>query len=119
MVSAVAGVGTGIAYLYNQDYQTISQTITNTLAITSGIICDGAKAPFTAKIAVPVGVGIMGLEMDRTGNRFNPGNGIIGTEIEDTVKKIGRLGRIGMCETHKAILSIMTGNREAAEKEVR
>ena len=36
--------GCGIAYLYGADYECIAHTIVNSLAITSGIICDGAKS---------------------------------------------------------------------------
>lgn len=44
-VSAGCGSGAGIAYLYGGDYEVIAHTIVNSLAIVSGIICDGAKAP--------------------------------------------------------------------------
>lgn len=39
-VSAAAGAGAGITYLYGGSLDQISQTITNTLANVSGIICD-------------------------------------------------------------------------------
>ena len=42
-VSAGCAAGCGIAYLYGADYECIAHTIVNSLAITSGIICDGAK----------------------------------------------------------------------------
>lgn len=44
-MSAGAGAGAGIAYLNGGDYKTIAHTIVNALAITSGIVCDGAKRP--------------------------------------------------------------------------
>ena len=53
-VSAGCAAGCGIAYLYGADYECIAHTIVNSLAITSGIICDGAKSSCAAKIAASV-----------------------------------------------------------------
>ena len=38
----------------------ISHTLVNALAITSGIVCDGAKPSCAAKIAAAVDAGILG-----------------------------------------------------------
>ena len=43
-VSAGSACGAGIAYLLGGKLHEIEHTIVNALAITSGIICDGAKA---------------------------------------------------------------------------
>ncbi|MDD3339636.1 MAG: L-serine ammonia-lyase, iron-sulfur-dependent, subunit alpha, partial [Lachnospiraceae bacterium] len=59
-VSAGAAAGAGIAYLRGGEYEEIAHTIINALAITSGIICDGAKASCAAKIATAVDAGIFG-----------------------------------------------------------
>ena len=40
----------------------VAHTVVNTLAITSGIVCDGAKASCAAKIAIAVEAGILGYE---------------------------------------------------------
>lgn len=42
-ISAGAGAGAGIAYLNGGNYDAIAHTIVNTLAIASGVVCDGAK----------------------------------------------------------------------------
>ena len=49
----------GITYLYGGDEKQISDTIVNTLANVSGIICDGASASCAAKIASSVDAAIM------------------------------------------------------------
>ena len=53
-VSAGCASGAGIAYLYGGGVDEVSHTIVNSLAITSGIICDGAKASCAAKIATAI-----------------------------------------------------------------
>ena len=42
--------------------------------------------------------------------KFLPGDGILGNDIESTVKNIWRLGKHGMKQTDVEILNIMTDN---------
>ena len=108
-VSAGAGAGAGIAYLVTDgDYKSIIHTIVNALAITSGIVCDGAKASCAAKISAAVDAGIMGFEMYRNGQQFYGGDGIILKGVENTIRNVGVLGRQGMKETDRTIIELMT-----------
>ena len=108
-ISAGAGAGAGIAWLCTGDYETVVHTIVNALAITSGIVCDGAKASCAAKIAAAVDAGILGFEMYRNGQQFYGGDGLVKKGVENTIRNISRLGRIGMKETDKEIISMMIG----------
>ena len=62
-VSAGCGSGAGIAYLYGGGLREVEHTIVNSIAIDSGIVCDGAKASCAAKIASAVDAGILGYHM--------------------------------------------------------
>ncbi|MBR1695678.1 MAG: serine dehydratase subunit alpha family protein, partial [Selenomonas sp.] len=108
-VSAGAGAGAGIAWLCGGDYKAVIHTIVNALAITSGIVCDGAKASCAAKISAAVDAGILGFEMYRNGQQFYGGDGLVLKGVENTIRNISRLGRIGMKETDKEINSMMIG----------
>ncbi|WP_407400834.1 serine dehydratase subunit alpha family protein [Anaerovibrio sp.] len=108
-VSAGAGAGAGIAWLCTKDYSAVIHTIVNALAITSGIVCDGAKASCAAKISAAVDAGIMGFEMFRNGQEFYGGDGLVLKGVENTIRNISRLGRIGMKETDKEIIKMMIG----------
>lgn len=108
-VSAGCGSGAGIAYLHGGDYTVIAHTIVNSLAIVSGIICDGAKASCAAKIAAAVDAGIMGYEMYIQGQQFYGGDGIVTRGVENTIRNVGQLAKDGMCETDKEIIRIMVG----------
>ncbi len=108
-VSAGAGAGAGIAYLAGGGYEEIAHTLVNAIAITSGIICDGAKASCAAKIAASVDAGILGWNMYRNGQQFYGGDGVVSKGVENTIRNIGRLGKDGMRETDKEIIRIMTG----------
>lgn len=107
-VSAGAGAATGIAYLYGGDLEAVAHTLVNSIAITSGIVCDGAKASCAAKIAVAVDSGILGYKMYKNGKQFYGGDGLVAKGVENTIRNIGRLGKEGMKETDKEIIRIMT-----------
>ena len=109
-VSAGAGAGAGIAYLCGGDYQDVIHTVVNALAITSGIVCDGAKASCAAKIAASVDAGILGYQMYRDGQEFKGGDGIVMNDIESTIRSIGYLAKEGMRETNDEIIKIMISN---------
>ena len=108
-VSAGAGAGAGIAYLLTGDLRTANHTIVNALAISSGIVCDGAKASCAAKIAMAVEAGIIGYEMFLEGCQFYDGDGLVSKGVEQTIKNISALGNEGMRETDAKIIEIMTG----------
>lgn len=107
-VSAGAGAGAGIAYLLTGDLRTVNHTIVNALAISSGIVCDGAKASCAAKIAMAVDAGIMGYDMHENGCQFYGGDGLVSKGVENTIRNISALGSEGMKETDKKIIEIMT-----------
>ena len=106
-VSAGAGAGAGIAFLYGGDEEVISHTIVNALAISSGIVCDGAKSSCAAKIATAVETGIFGYEMYRNGQQFFGGEGLVVKGVENSIANFSRLGRDGMRETDKEIIQMM------------
>ena len=107
-VSAGAGAGAGIAYLYGGGYEEIAHTVVNALAITSGIVCDGAKSSCAAKIAASVDAGILGYEMFRQGQQFYDGDGLVLKGVENTIRNISHLGKVGMRETDREIIRMMT-----------
>ena len=107
-VCASAGAGCGITYLHDGDEKAIGRVLTNVLADVGGIVCDGAKPSCAAKIASSLDAAIMAFEMGYVnGDSFQPGDGLVKSEIEDTVKSYGRLGRKGMKSTDEEILEIM------------
>ena len=107
-VSAGAGAGAGITYLHGGGCREISHTIVNALAVTSGIVCDGAKSSCAAKIAMAVEAGILGFEMFNCGKQFYGGDGLVAKGVENSIANFSRLGRIGMRETDKEIIRMMT-----------
>ncbi len=108
VVTAGTAAGCGIAYLLDGSYEAVKHTLVNSLAVVSGIICDGAKASCAAKILSAVESGIFGYEMYCNGQQFYGGDGIVKNGVEESIISVGRLGREGMRETDREILRIMT-----------
>lgn len=106
-VSAGAGAGAGVAYLNGGGFEEIAHTLVNALAITSGLICDGAKSSCAAKIASAVDAGLLGYEMYRRGSQFYGGDGILHNGVENTIDNVCDLARVGMKETDEEIIRLM------------
>lgn len=110
-VSAACGAGAAITYLLGGDYEDVSDTITNTLANVSGILCDGAKASCAAKIASSVDAAIMGLTMAFRRLKFLDGDGIVQSNVEETMAVIGNIASEGMKKTDVTIIRNMIKQR--------
>ena len=107
VVIAGAGCGAGLAYLDGGGEKEIIHALVNALGIISGVVCDGAKSSCAAKISSAVEAGFLGYYMYKDGNQFYGGDGFIKKGVENTIKAVGKIARVGMCETDKEIISIM------------
>ena len=107
-VSAGAAAGAAIAYLNGGDLDDISHTLVNSLAIASGIVCDGAKASCAAKISSAIDAAQLGYQMYRDGQQFYGGDGLVFKGVENTIRSISEMGRDGMKETDRKIIELMT-----------
>jgi L-cysteine desulfidase len=106
-VSAACGSGAAITWLCGGDFTQISDTITNTLANVSGIVCDGAKPSCAAKIASSVDAAIMAHDLAMSRRTFPAGEGIVKDSVEHTIHSVARLAREGMRATDEEVLHIM------------
>lgn len=106
-VSAASGAGAAITWLAGGSLKQIEDTLTNSLAIISGIICDGAKPSCAGKIAVCVNAALIAHSMAMEDKSFIPGDGIVKDDVDKTVKGVGRIASIGMKETDDVILDVM------------
>lgn len=111
-VSAACGAGAAITYLYGGSYEAVSNTITNTIANMGGVVCDGAKSSCAAKIASAVDAAIMAHMLENADHCFRPGEGLVKEDVEDTIKSMGYVGRVGMKDTDVTILNLMIGEEE-------
>ena len=106
-VSAACGSGAAVTYLSGGSYEQVCETITNTLAVVSGIVCDGAKPSCASKIATSVDAALNAHYLAMQNRVFEPGEGIVKGDIEKTIAGVGAVAADGMRETDKVILRIM------------
>jgi len=112
VVSASAASICGISYLKGDKLELIEDTLVNTLAVNSGLICDGAKPSCASKIASSLRNAFLGYEQAKTENSFEAGDGIVKKDVEESLEVIGNLARYGMKKTDEVILNEMIENRE-------
>lgn len=108
-VSAGCASSCGVAFMDGCSEDEIGMIITNALCNVGGMVCDGAKSSCAAKIASSVQAGLLAYRMAKNGRCFQSGEGIVGGDIENTIRNIGRMGREGMKSTDVEILNIMLG----------
>ena len=106
-VSAGCGSGAAVTYLSGGSYEQVCETITNTLAVVSGIVCDGAKPSCASKIATSVDAALNAHYLAMQNRVFEPGEGIVKGDIEKTIAGVGAVAADGMRETDRVILRIM------------
>ena len=107
VVSAASAGAAGVAYLMGEPKEVVEATLSNALAGTSGVVCDGAKPSCAMKIALSVGNALLAYKMARTDNNFKSGEGLVKGTVDRTVATIGDVARVGMKETDIVILESM------------
>lgn len=110
VVSAAAASAAGIAFMKQEKVDIIRNTLSNSLAAVSGIICDGAKPSCAMKIAVAVGTALLSYRQAQAHNSFQPGDGIVKADIDQTIAAVCAVAKKGMKETDIVILNEMLAN---------
>lgn len=109
-ISAACASGAALTYAEGGTLEQICDTVSNTLAVTAGIICDGAKPSCGAKIAIGLHAAINAHKLAMKNRSYQPGEGIICHDADTTIREVGRIAKDGMEETDAEIISIMLKN---------
>ena len=106
-VAAGAGVTAGITHLLGGTLEHMAGAITNLTEDLAGVICDGAKAGCSLKLATAAGTAVQSALFALQGVQVQSSDGIVATSAEKTMQNVGRLSTQGMIETDRTILKIM------------
>ena len=106
-VNAASGAASAITWLQGGTRAQINETITNTLATISGMVCDGAKPSCAAKISLALEAAMMGHDLAMEDDNFLPGDGIVKNDVESTITGVGEIASKGMASTDETILNVM------------
>lgn len=106
-IAGGVGAGSGIVYLMGGTLEQIKRSIQNTIASTSGMICDGAKPTCALKISTATNAAIQSATLAMNDISASLNDGVIFEKVEDTIKNMETLVQEGLAATDQAILNIM------------
>lgn len=107
-VVAATGSSCGIVHLMGGSYQEITYAVKNMIANLTGMICDGAKPSCSLKLTSGVSTAVLSAMMAMEGKCVSSVEGIIDDDVDKTIKNLTLIGSLGMKETDKMVLNIMT-----------
>lgn len=99
----------GIAYIEGRPLDVLGRIVVNAISTIGGMVCDGAKSSCAAKIATSVSIGFLAYDLAVNDLSFRDGEGLVVEDIEETIARVGRMGREGMKSTDEEILNMMLG----------
>lgn len=108
-ISAACSSGAALTYIENGSLVQIGNTVSNTLAVLTGVICDGAKASCGAKIAMGLHAAIIAHKQAMANLAYHAGDGIVCADADMTIRGVGKIAREGMRDTDAHILEVMLG----------
>lgn len=100
----------GIAFIEGRSLDVLGNIIVNSISTIGGMVCDGAKSSCAAKIAASISMGFLAYDLAMNDLNFKDGEGLVVEDIEETIARVGRMGREGMRSTDEEILNMMLGN---------
>lgn len=113
-IAGGVGAGSGIVYLMGGTLAQIKHSIQNTIASTSGMICDGAKPTCALKISTATNAAIQSATLAMNNISASLNDGVIFEKVEDTIKNMETLVQEGLAATDQAILNIMLSKGAAS-----
>ncbi|MBR2675073.1 MAG: serine dehydratase subunit alpha family protein [Mogibacterium sp.] len=97
----------GIAYIEGQPLEVLGKIVVNAISTIGGMVCDGAKSSCAAKIAASISMGFLAYDLAVNDLSFKDGEGLVVEDIEETIARVGQMGREGMRSTDEEILNMM------------
>ena len=105
-LSGAAASG-AIAWLMGGNIDQIEGAIQNMLGNLSGMICDGAKEGCSLKLSNCAGEAVLSAKLSTNNRIIQHTDGIISSNVEDTIRNVAALSKIGMSKVDMNIIDIM------------
>ena len=107
-VVASTGSSCGITYLMGGSYEQISYSVKNMIANLAGMVCDGAKPSCALKVSSGVSTAVLSAMLAIQNHAVSSVEGLIEDDVDRCIHNLTRLGSVGMRETDRMVLDIMT-----------
>jgi len=105
----IAGTGTscGVVYLLGGDEDNMAAALQSTLGNVAGMLCDGAKAGCSLKVATCTNTGVMAALFAMDNNGIKGTDGIVGNGEKETIDNFIKVATDGMHKMDNVILDII------------
>ena len=110
-VVASTGSSCGMTYLMGGGYEQIAYSVKNMIANLAGMVCDGAKPSCALKVSSGVSTAVLSAMLAVQNHSVSSYEGLIEDDVDRCIRNLTRLGSVGMQETDKMVLDIMTHKR--------
>ena len=110
-VVASTGSSCGITYLMGGGYEQISYSVKNMIANLAGMVCDGAKPSCALKVSSGVSTAVLSAMLAIQNHAVSSVEGLIEDDVDRCIHNLTRLGSVGMRETDRMVLDIMTNKK--------
>ena len=107
-VVASTGSSCGMTYLMGGGYEQVAYSVKNMIANLAGMVCDGAKPSCALKVSSGVSTAVLSAMLAVQNHSVSSYEGLIEDDVDRCIHNLTRLGSVGMQETDKMVLDIMT-----------
>ena len=114
-VVASTGSSCGMTWLMGGGYEQVSYSVKNMIANLAGMVCDGAKPSCALKVSSGVSTAVLSAMLAVQNHSVGNVEGLIEDDVDRCIHNLTRLGSVGMQETDKIILDIMTHKKNRAD----
>lgn len=113
IVNATMGVSAGLTYLEGGNFEQIGYALKNMINTIAGMVCDGAKPSCALKMSVGLYSAFVCAELAVHDRVVDCTDGLSESDLDCSIRNLGRLGKDGMNQTDDMILDIMTHKHNA------
>lgn len=108
IVNATMGASAALTYLEGGGYEEVCYSMKNMINTIAGMVCDGAKPSCALKMSVGLYSAFVCAELAVHSRVVDSTDGLSESDIDCSIRNLGRLGKDGMNQTDDMILDIMT-----------
>ncbi|MBR0291586.1 MAG: serine dehydratase subunit alpha family protein [Bacteroidales bacterium] len=107
-VVASTGSSCALTYLMGGGYEQVIASVKNMIANLTGMVCDGAKPSCALKVSSGVSTAVLSAMLAVQNHSVSCVEGLIEDDVDRCIHNLTRLGSVGMQQTDKMVLDIMT-----------
>lgn len=107
-VVASTGSSCGITYLMGGGYDQVAYSVKNMVANLAGMVCDGAKPSCALKLSSGVSTAVLSAMLAIQNKSVTSAEGLVEDDVDRSIHNLTRVGSVGMDETDRLVLDIMT-----------